>query len=198
MSTQHVENTLASIAKKLAIVRSAVSKTRATLSLDPCVTEPELAVFEKRYRVTLPNEYRMFLLKMGNGGAGPDYGLLPLKLDWGHIDPPFTQPFPVSTDLAIEVIARPLPKRFLDGFGDDFVPGCVDITEAGCGTGATLVLTGEQRGIVWYRGGVNELIPCHDENGDQLGFLSWYGSWLDQWLTEIANCRPDSPANYSR
>ncbi len=45
---------------------------------------------------------------------------------------------------------------------------------------AFLVMDGEQRGTVWYGG--DGLAPCADQDGQQLGFLGWYESWLDEWL----------------
>jgi hypothetical protein len=35
--------------------------------------------FEKHHNITLPDDYRRFILQAGNGGAGPHYGLLPLE-----------------------------------------------------------------------------------------------------------------------
>lgn len=47
--------------------------------LGPPISEETIAAFESRFGVSLPEGYRNFLLWMGNGGAGPFYGLYPLK-----------------------------------------------------------------------------------------------------------------------
>ena len=47
--------------------------------LRPPASEKAIAAFETRFGVSLPEGYRNFLLWMGNGGAGPFYGLYPLK-----------------------------------------------------------------------------------------------------------------------
>ena len=49
------------------------------------LSEPEVRVVEEKYRFTLPKEYRWFVTTVGNGGAGPFYGIFPLgKHDAGH------------------------------------------------------------------------------------------------------------------
>ncbi|MCC5615948.1 SMI1/KNR4 family protein [Nostoc sp. CHAB 5836] len=40
-----------------------------------CLSNKDIQVFESRYNIRLPSEYRNFLLEIGNGGAGPGYGL---------------------------------------------------------------------------------------------------------------------------
>ena len=41
----------------------------------PCLTDNDLQSIEAHYGITLPDDYRRFLLEIGNGGAGPGYGL---------------------------------------------------------------------------------------------------------------------------
>ena len=47
--------------------------------LEPTLTEDELAELESQLGVELPREYRTFLLQVSRGGAGPAYGLFPLR-----------------------------------------------------------------------------------------------------------------------
>ena len=47
--------------------------------LGPPLGEGELAAFEQVHGVSLPAGYRAFLTEIGNGGAGPYYGLVPLE-----------------------------------------------------------------------------------------------------------------------
>jgi hypothetical protein len=46
----------------------------------PCLTESELDALESSYGIEVPPEYRVFVSGIGNGGAGPGYGLQPLRL----------------------------------------------------------------------------------------------------------------------
>ncbi|MEV4757113.1 SMI1/KNR4 family protein [Micromonospora sp. NPDC049559] len=47
--------------------------------LDPPLEPAELAELEAQLGVELPGEYRSFLTEVGRGGAGPAYGLFPLR-----------------------------------------------------------------------------------------------------------------------
>ena len=47
--------------------------------LDPPLSTAELEEVERQLRVELPGEYRSFLCAVGSGGAGPAYGLFPVR-----------------------------------------------------------------------------------------------------------------------
>lgn len=47
---------------------------------NPVLPLEELAAWEELMEVTLPADYRTYLTQLGNGGAGPAYGLFPLSL----------------------------------------------------------------------------------------------------------------------
>ncbi|WP_433265466.1 SMI1/KNR4 family protein [Micromonospora vinacea] len=47
--------------------------------LEPPLSAEELAEAETQLQVELPSEYRSFLLEAGRGGAGPAYGLFPMR-----------------------------------------------------------------------------------------------------------------------
>jgi hypothetical protein len=46
--------------------------------LNPTLSIEEVKAFERTWRCWLPDDYRTFLLALGNGGAGPYYGVFPL------------------------------------------------------------------------------------------------------------------------
>lgn len=46
--------------------------------LNEPLTKEQISFFEEKYEVKLPAEYRTFIKEVGDGGAGPGYGLFPL------------------------------------------------------------------------------------------------------------------------
>ena len=51
--------------------------------LNPPLKEGLLTDFEQTHGVTLPTEFRRFVIEVGDGGAGPAYGLQSYK-NWGQ------------------------------------------------------------------------------------------------------------------
>ena len=56
--------------------------SRHRYRFNPPLAEREVTAFEQRHGIRLPQDYRGFLIEVGNGGAGPHYGVFRL----GEID----------------------------------------------------------------------------------------------------------------
>ena len=143
--------------------------------------------FEARYGITLPKDYRTFLLEAGDGGAGPYYGLLPLE-EW-HIA------FDLTPEERSEFLARPYPfpvehagevalgtEENEEDEEDSYKylqQGIIAISHHGCDGYAYLVVTGDARGRVLYGYDDHPSFRYFVDNPD---FLSWYERWIDAVL----------------
>ena len=148
-------------------------KLKSKLSLDAILS------VESNHDIVLPSDYKEFLLNVGDGGAGPGYGLLPLMK---------------SVDKATEDIADSLriPFRYQkfynpadeedfhareaeDGYWDSFLVGSMPICHEGCGYYHILILSGEAKGAVWLNGMSSDMgiTPLSES------FSEWYSKWLE-------------------
>jgi SMI1/KNR4 family protein SUKH-1 len=98
--------------------------------LEPPLTADELAEAESQLRIELPAEYRSFLLEVSRGGAGPAYGLFPLR----RIDGRWQWEGDGADITDLTTLARPFPHTEAfnpaDGLPDPPVEKNFDSTEA--------------------------------------------------------------------
>lgn len=150
----------------------------------PCWEPSRVARWEARAGVELPRELAAFLREVHGGGVGPGYGLLVEEAP----PPRVAEPFPYGADDAERLLARRKTERFAglpltdeDDDGDDWPPGpgFVPLAHHGCGMFDVIVVTGEQRGRIWFCD--MAWIPREGAHGTP-GFLEWYEAWLDDAL----------------
>lgn len=174
--------------------------------LRPPLPENALAAFEREHGLTLPAEYRLFLAQVGNGGAGPNYGLVPLAAwrpelllpclvaGFDGERPKMVDGKPVFIDLGprpqIDRPADPSRPFLLEGpwprRDDDVLPetdahpldGCTLLSEMGDGYRCFLVITGRRAGEVWEDHTLAVAYEAVVPTGD--AFLTWYERWLDR------------------
>jgi hypothetical protein len=145
--------------------------------MNPCVNEEVIEAFEQRHRIRLPQEYRLFLKEVGNGGKGPPYyGLLPLGEVPRDYDRLFAdvlkhlhKPFPLTTYWVWE--GEPEAKPELH---EAINHGNLVLGTDGCAMYWLLIVTGPERGQIWQRADVG-ITPC----APRRDFLSWYEYWLE-------------------
>jgi hypothetical protein len=149
--------------------------------LNPPVPESVIAEFEGKYGVVIPTEYREFLLYVGDGGAGPYYGLYPLKYTYeqmGWIEPgDIRKPFPLDRRWNEQDYAE--PGEYYDLPADaDLHDGCIMLSHQGCAYWSFLVVSGKERGKVWddFTSADGGMRPTGQD------FLTWYEWWLDTGL----------------
>jgi hypothetical protein len=180
--------------------------------LNPALTEAEVSAFERRHNIHLPADYRHFLTAVGNGGAGPFYGVFPLgKIDragaqldsWSEADGfmgLLSQPFPL-TDSWNDLRGEP-PDELAETdeheywtqveqfearyFNSSLVNGAMPICHEGCALRIWLVLTGGQAGYLWHDGRADRtgLTPLRLTDGSPVTFSGWYTEWLENALKQ--------------
>ncbi|MFG2986412.1 HEAT repeat domain-containing protein [Streptomyces sp. NPDC048258] len=144
--------------------------------LGPPLSEQRVAAFESVHGIRLPSAYRTFLREVGNGGIGPDYGLLPLTR-WKVRDIPdarqqLGRTFPLDpTGCVPEEWAR------LRADQADPYAGTHAVVHRGCLEMTLLVMTGPARGRLLDADLGDVATP--PTFLPQPDFLSWYEHWLD-------------------
>jgi hypothetical protein len=136
------------------------------------LSEAQLSAFESAHSVKLPEAYRCFLARVGNGGAGPFYGLEPLGTFGRDLSRPF--PFTQATD--------ELAEEELERLGDrDEYPGVLEFCHQGCAIYSYLVVNGPTYGMIWD--GREDFYPTG------LCFGVWYRRWAERALRTLDNER---------
>jgi len=152
-------------------------------ALNPVLPESEVVRFENKHGISLPPDYRGFLTHLGNGGAGPFYGVFKLgEMDDNHGHAPWDdlfvgplmEPFPF-TEAWNDLTGQPDPdgpedeyEQQLDLFEKRYfrlIEGGFPICHIGCAKRIWLVVTGPEAGNVWQEdraenGGVYPLLDA--------------------------------------
>ena len=140
--------------------------------LGPTLAEAKLQSFARKNQIKLPEDYRLFLKEIGNGGAGPFYGLEPLEkaAQYRDLSKPF--PFTKATDSYSD---EELEQR---GDKDEY-PGVLEFCHQGCAIYCYLVLNGSAYGTIWA--GRENLYPM------KFSFGRWYRRWVEKALRTLEN-----------
>lgn len=174
-----------------------LAKKNKEISLGRKITKAGVKAFEDKYGITLPDEYREFVLGAGEGASGPEYGML-------FLDKAIEERGTTIYDLADPFPAPESTKDHLD-FG---VGGILPVQYSGCSYFSGIVTTGPDRGQMWFS--VEDrpgwLPHCHGKLVDakgkpfkrkgedfaplydclltkpnrklRVGFAAWYAEWL--------------------
>jgi hypothetical protein len=151
--------------------------------LGPVADEHDVARFEDAHGIRLPTSYREFITTVGNGGAGPFYGLFRHDgSDWPEylrrteqdLEDLRSNAFPHTTDFQPYPDSKPCHRHSeLHDYDPCWLAGTIALDEFGCGAFHRLVVTGPARGQVWFDDLASDagLSPGPD-------FQDWYLAWL--------------------
>ncbi len=181
------------------------SKHRYELNL--CLSEEEISAIERAHEISLPVGYREFLHEIGNGGAGPDYGLYSLQESIAEsfensnfLAAPFPHTHAWNMDPHLfgaqdvpggqfEMNQAALAKYEEEYFRDEHVQGALRIHTGGCNHDTLLILNGPERGYIWHDERTVDfgVFPFEGkpEPSAHLRFLDWYEDWLESALRAV-------------
>ncbi len=179
--------------------------------LNTVLSEAEVSAFEALHVIRLPAECRAFIVALGNGGAGPSYGIHRLgEDDQGAIEqggwtkllaqpfphvkpwqypPEFADPPEFATDEEEEVYSA---REDAIVFDVRLTAGAMPICHHGCARQTLLIVTGSSAGQVWDDGRTDgeSLQPHVHLGGQPMSFGEWYEAWLDSSLETHAHGSP--------
>lgn len=135
------------------------------------LTADRVAEFETQNGIRLPEDYREFIQTVGDGGAGPHYGIKSLadSSEYSRL----SVPFPWSAELTLSSDEdRELWETY---------PGALVVSERGCAYCDVLIVNGDAHGRIWsdFTAVDCPLSPTHDS------FLSWYVDWATRCINTI-------------
>lgn len=164
--------------------------------INPRLNEQEISLFETQNRIKLPLDYRLYLTNIGDGGAGPFYGLNKLTdNDCKTLD--LTQSFIYSYNHPLSL--HKLYEETLDELSEEeheakleliyqqANQGIIFLSTEGCGMYSVLVVNGEAYGSVWFYDFSNDvgIYPLtNPKNKQPMQFLDWFEVWLDRSLDQ--------------
>ena len=175
--------------------------------VNPPLSEAVVIEFEAKHAIQLPQDYRCFLIEVGNGGAGPYYGVFRLgQMDhgrghsgWSENDGfvgDLSRPFP-HTEAWNDLTGAPESENYdaeayekqLTAFEESYlssanVNGAIPICHLGCALRQWLIVTGPEAGHVWCdeRADYKGLFPLMKKTGERVTFYRWYRDWVDEAL----------------
>jgi len=155
---------------------------------NPTLTEDYILKFEENHKIHLPNDYKAFLKEVGNGGAGPHYGMYKLEnyyqprfydgSDANYVGDNFLQtPFPytksnpfIEDDIDEVISGEEYAKEFIKN-----ISGAITLAHQGCGYFDMLIVSGEEKGKVWVDATVSDYGMYCAFNS----FTEWYLNWIN-------------------
>lgn len=142
-----------------------------------------LAAFESRLGVGLPVDYFQWITTVGDGGAGPMLGLLPLAQEAEDAAIDYAADFPFTSERPCAPAAEDSEIQWSENIGR-IHRGATFLANEGCGMYNLLILRGPAAGQVWWHSYEHAaaLPVLHPDTREPLTFLDWYELWLTRAL----------------
>ncbi|WP_340608251.1 SMI1/KNR4 family protein [Xenorhabdus bharatensis] len=162
---------------------------RHKYELNPPIEMTEIHKWQKRTGAQLPEDFILFLTQIGNGGAGPYYGIARFEDSESRYDQTAALPSILSPTMsdqewqAISQIDDDCSDEEYDERYNLLHQGVFYLGTCGCEYDLLLVITGEYAGRILYTHHW-----CDSEKpyffSYEKNFLDWYERWLDEVIQE--------------
>ncbi|MBL1226131.1 SMI1/KNR4 family protein [Enterococcus sp. BWR-S5] len=194
----YIQN-LVAMAGKVDAERKVFGSSKHKYQLRPVLSLEELKAFEVKYQISLPEEYVFFLTHVGNGGAGPYYGLTTLEKLIGTEE----HAAAIRNEALIDKkLSRAQWQQLMDETEEDddlydkamerLYGGMLNIGTQGCTYDNLLMLSGSEAGkIVYIDWNLFSDYPPYLTN---MTFLDWY----ENYFKEIIQGNSTSSYGYFR
>ncbi len=201
----HVRQKLAELQQDAHALNQIWGASAHRFQSNPPISEQHLADLERKHGVELPSDYRSYLLEVGDGGAGPWQGLLPIRhaISQSLSECPGCMRRPFlhgAVRLGLDGVRRKwfqfrqperrgyLPVSLETAMSPEFMAGTLMIAwgkpKAGSSTSYRLVLNGPERGRVWRdeRARSGTVGPCESASWGVADptFQAWMTAWTEQ------------------
>ena len=157
--------------------------------LHPVIEEHELRAYEKKYAFEMPDEFRGFLLEVGNGGAGPFYGIWGIGNSRLPVDPHLYREPSVIVKNFKGRPGEPWQQEILgegwESLEEDWDKGNMYLAEAGCGAFLYMVMNGPCRGKIF----VTDWWSASPRFEEPSTFLDFYEAWQESCITDTGRWR---------
>ena len=163
--------------------------------LNPPISMEKVREFEEKYRIKLPDEYVFFLTEVGNGGAGPYYGLYPLEkltlynpfLEKRCTNGKIEQSLLIDKNLTIECWNRKMEvleddDKEYESIYAQVIEGILIIGTQGCTYDNLLMYRGSEAGKMVYIDW--NLEPDYPPFFTHMTFLEWYTRFFEEIIAE--------------
>ena len=169
--------------------------------LDSPIDTKEVESFEDKYNISLPEEYKIFLTQIGNGGnehrsqvgnsgAGPYYGIYKLghkyQLFMGNIAFPtleYLTKEPFFNSETTKEEWEKISENMSENIFERVYAGILTIGACGCAGYMGIMLNGENAGRVVHTYDEIEYCPRFAR---ETNFLDWYENWLDSIISGLS------------
>lgn len=181
MNTKQIENIKSKLSKLKSIDKNhkVFGADTHLYKMNPPMKLKEVTAFQKEHSVQLPESYIQFITQIGDGGAGPFYGLNSLedsiityydendeaKTEYFGLSQPFphTEIWNIESELKDlyaeieaaeeakdEALSEKLHEKKWDMIGaPNHDYGRINISDYGCGVQISLVVNGSEKGNIW-------------------------------------------------